>query len=445
MEQELVHKYLSGISEIAGIPLSQLEDYSKDNSPFNILEHPLLLNMTDKQSQKIEQLNTFLRTYNTLQLEESMPQGIENTAQVGKWFQSMIGNMKDHERMLMVLVDERMSPISVKTVAEGTINEAPIYPRMFLRHALSEGAAGVFVCHNHPGGSALASTPDIEVTARLAKVLEPMGITLHDHIIVTGNQYVSLREQGVMKSPLPLSFKEFQSSIDPRKTGSMQRFIEGMSQLIGVPESKLQSLAKEHGPFFLLNTPEEIPLTPKQYEKLAKVSSFQLVWEDMKSARHMEHTLGTSHLAGDYAMKHVGWKRSPSFLAVYMNSQNQVIEASDIAWRGGQLDPKMIVSRAISSDCNSMIVARNTKELNPSAMDDDRKLAHQLSNALTPMSIPLVDYLIANNTKYLSLAENGLLHSNTASASTPNLDVVMMRSNEKGLPYSKWEATEYER
>lgn len=443
MEQEKIIEYLRGISEVAGIPFSCLEVYSQSNSPFNILEHPRLLDLTDKQYQKIEQLNTFLRAYNTLQVEQTMPHGIENSAQAGKWFQSMIGNMKDHERMIVVLVDKQMNPISVKTLAEGSVNEAPVYPRQFLRHAIEAGASGVFICHNHPGGSEKPSGPDLDVTTRMQKVLEPMGITLHDHFIVTDTRYTSLREQGILNSPMPEQNVDRQLPINPSRTGSMQRFIEGLAQLIGIPESKLLNHAKERGPFFALNAPEELPLTPKQYERMAKVSSFQKVWQDAVAERLPGHMLGTSARAGDYAMQHVGMKSAPAFLAIYLNSQNQVIEGAHIEWRNGQIDPKVIVSRAVASDCNSLIIARNTEEITPMVMDDDRRLAYRLTNALQSMSISMVDYLIANESRYVSLAENGLL--STKAYDVPSLDVFTLQVKDAEETFAIWEDAEMER
>jgi len=114
-------------------------------------------------------------------------------------------------------------------------------------------------------------------------------------------------------------------------------------------------------------------------------------------------------------------KPDPAFLAVYLNSQNQVIEASSIQWKSGEIDPKIIVSRAVAADCNSIILARNTDEIRPMVMDEDRRLAFRISNAMQPMSIPLVDYIIANDSGYVSLAESGLL--STKAYDKPNLEM----------------------
>jgi len=428
MEQERINEYLRGISEVAGIPFSRLEEYAKSNSLFNILEHPRLLDLTDTQYQKIEQLNAFLRAFNTLKVERDMPNRFGNSERAGNWFRSMIGNMKDHERMMVAFVDNQMRLISVRVLAEGTVNEAPVYPRQFLRHALEVGATGVFLCHNHPGGSERPSGPDLDVTTRMQKALEPMGIMLHDHFIVTERKYTSLREEGIISSAIPDETHTLQTPVNPDVTGSLQRCITGMANLIGVPEGKLINHAKEHGPFFILQAPESIPLTPKQHHRMSLVSEFQKIWQDAVENRPLEHTLGTSSRAGDFVVQKVGMKPDPAFLAVYLNSQNQVIEASSIQWKSGEIDPKIIVSRAVASDCNSIILARNTDEIRPMVMDDDRRLAFRISNAMQPMSIPLVDYIIANYTGYVSLAESGLL--STKAYDKPSLEMFSLMVNE---------------
>lgn len=83
-------------------------------------------------------------------------------------------------------------------VQEGTLTEAPVYPRLVVEAALRHKANSVILAHNHPGGSMQPSRADIEVTERVARALEPISIKVLDHIIVAGNKYFSFKENSLI-------------------------------------------------------------------------------------------------------------------------------------------------------------------------------------------------------------------------------------------------------
>jgi DNA repair protein RadC len=81
-------------------------------------------------------------------------------------------------------------------VHEGTINEAPVYPRLIVETALRHQANSIIISHNHPGGSLNPSNADIEVTKRISSAVEAISIKVVDHIIVAGEHYYSFAENG---------------------------------------------------------------------------------------------------------------------------------------------------------------------------------------------------------------------------------------------------------
>lgn len=87
-------------------------------------------------------------------------------------------------------------------VHEGTINEAPVYPRIIVETALRHKANSIVLAHNHPGGSLKASNADIDVTRKICQAMKPLSIGVVDHIIVAGDQYISLAEQGIIDTLL---------------------------------------------------------------------------------------------------------------------------------------------------------------------------------------------------------------------------------------------------
>lgn len=85
-------------------------------------------------------------------------------------------------------------------VHEGTINEAPVYPRLVVEAALRHKANSIILAHNHPGGSLKASNADIDVTRKICQAMKPISINVVDHIIVAGDRYLSFAEQGLLDS-----------------------------------------------------------------------------------------------------------------------------------------------------------------------------------------------------------------------------------------------------
>jgi len=85
-------------------------------------------------------------------------------------------------------------------VHEGTINEAPVYPRIIVETALRHKANSIILAHNHPGGSLKASNADIDATRKICQALKTISINVVDHIIVAGDRYLSFAEQGLLDS-----------------------------------------------------------------------------------------------------------------------------------------------------------------------------------------------------------------------------------------------------
>jgi len=78
-------------------------------------------------------------------------------------------------------------------VSIGTLTSSLVHPREVFRQAISQGAAAVIVAHNHPSGDPNPSSADREVTRRLIRAGQLIGIPLLDHVVVGRGRFVSLR------------------------------------------------------------------------------------------------------------------------------------------------------------------------------------------------------------------------------------------------------------
>ena len=104
-----------------------------------------------------------------------------------------------HEKTLLVALNERLLPLAVHTFGSGHVDRTVITPPGVLAAALRAGASAVLIGHNHPGGSALPSEADVQVTGELMEVLSGAGIPLVDHILVANGRGMSLRAMGVIE------------------------------------------------------------------------------------------------------------------------------------------------------------------------------------------------------------------------------------------------------
>lgn len=98
------------------------------------------------------------------------------------------------EYVAALYLDNGHNVIATEIVGEGTVNQCAVYPRAIVEKAVRCKAASIILAHNHPGGGAAPSESDWNITDRLAKIGRLMEIPLLDHVIVTRDVAVSLRE-----------------------------------------------------------------------------------------------------------------------------------------------------------------------------------------------------------------------------------------------------------
>ena len=101
------------------------------------------------------------------------------------------------ERFRVLHLDTRNHLIRDE-VSEGAIDQAAVYVREVVKRALELGSAAVILVHNHPSGDPSPSRADIDVTRAIAAAGKPLGVAVHDHIIVGARGHVSMRAQGLI-------------------------------------------------------------------------------------------------------------------------------------------------------------------------------------------------------------------------------------------------------
>jgi DNA repair protein RadC len=99
----------------------------------------------------------------------------------------------DKEQFRLLFLDKRNQLISDEVQQIGTVDHTPVYPREVIKRALELSATAIILVHNHPSGDPTPSQADIQMTKAIIGIASPLGISVHDHIIVGKGGHASLK------------------------------------------------------------------------------------------------------------------------------------------------------------------------------------------------------------------------------------------------------------
>lgn len=97
------------------------------------------------------------------------------------------------EQFRVLFLNKRNELIADEVQQTGTVDHTPVYPREVVKRALQLSATAVILVHNHPSGDATPSNADIQMTKQVIDIAKPLGIIVHDHIIVGKKNHASFR------------------------------------------------------------------------------------------------------------------------------------------------------------------------------------------------------------------------------------------------------------
>jgi DNA repair protein RadC len=99
----------------------------------------------------------------------------------------------DKEQFRILFLDKRNHLIADEVQQVGTVDHTPVYPREVMKRALELSATAIILVHNHPSGDPAPSRADVQMTQSIIDVAGPLGISVHDHIIVGKHGTASLK------------------------------------------------------------------------------------------------------------------------------------------------------------------------------------------------------------------------------------------------------------
>lgn len=143
----------------------------------------------------ISMVMPLFKAYNK-SIEKEVPV-LKNLDQCLRYCQGLFSGDR-FEKMYVICLDARMRRIHTALVSSGDVTEVHVYARHIVTAATSCGATGIIITHNHPSGNAEPSREDILLTDAIATMMNGIGITLFDHIVISPVNNFSFRRGGLL-------------------------------------------------------------------------------------------------------------------------------------------------------------------------------------------------------------------------------------------------------
>lgn len=146
--------------------------------------------LSDVSVDTLKAVHAAIARYHRAELDERRP--LDSWSKVIAYLQASMEHA-DIEQFRILFLDKKNGLLADEIQQTGTVDHTPVYPREVIRRALELGATALILVHNHPSGDPAPSRADIEMTRKIVDIAKPLGIEVHDHVIVGLRNTVSFR------------------------------------------------------------------------------------------------------------------------------------------------------------------------------------------------------------------------------------------------------------
>ena len=102
------------------------------------------------------------------------------------------------EQFRVLFLNNRNLLIRDEVMSQGTVNQTSVYVREVVKRALELGASAIVLVHNHPSGDPKPSRDDIAITEAVVAAMKPLGVAVHDHVVIGLSGHASFRSLGLI-------------------------------------------------------------------------------------------------------------------------------------------------------------------------------------------------------------------------------------------------------
>lgn len=144
-------------------------------------------------------LREMMRRYSMDKAEKDLKgAALTTTELIGEYLAPWFVGVNE-ERMVALATDMKGKVLGSAEMSRGTARATDVSIRKLVEFAIRYQAASIILAHNHPGGLALPSHDDMQTTRRIRDTLLPLSIGLRDHIIVAGDDFISMRDSKLLQ------------------------------------------------------------------------------------------------------------------------------------------------------------------------------------------------------------------------------------------------------
>jgi DNA repair protein RadC len=183
------------LSVLTDIPYEHLEPELQHGGIIELARRIDSLDITETQKRKLTLVFELARKLTVAQMKDK--EVMDSSTRAGEYFRRLLAT-KAVEEFTVALLNAQNKLMKTVTISKGTVNETAVYPREIVKLVILNNAHTVILAHNHPGGSTKPSQADISTTKNIKAALDTLNIKVLDHIIVSGDRYISFAEQGLL-------------------------------------------------------------------------------------------------------------------------------------------------------------------------------------------------------------------------------------------------------
>jgi len=107
----------------------------------------------------------------------------------------------DREQFVVALLNAKNNMIGLNIVSVGALSSTTVHPREVLKPAILANSSAMILCHNHPSNNLSPSADDLEITRRIVRAADIIGIQIHEHLIINmeNERYFSFADEGIIR------------------------------------------------------------------------------------------------------------------------------------------------------------------------------------------------------------------------------------------------------
>ena len=128
---------------------------------------------------------------------------VNNSRQAHALIQNLILNrgQPDREQFVVAMLNAKNKIIGLNIVSVGILSSTLVSPREVLKPAILANSSAMILCHNHPSCDLNPSPDDLEVTRKIIKAADIIGILVHEHLIINleNERFFSFADEGIIK------------------------------------------------------------------------------------------------------------------------------------------------------------------------------------------------------------------------------------------------------